>query len=211
MVTEQDELEAQIRQQLDGISPTRQAFDRWFLSMAAAIYSWEFRHWLLTANLVNGSIMAGAVAVPLMRSAGWDFLATPLFSAYHVLCEQRPERSYFLWGYQMALDQRMSAIYVSSLVAGLAYIPLRGRLRAISWRVFFLFSLPIAIDGFTQLFEWRISNWELRTLTGSLFGVGTVWLMYPYLDRAIGLLLRTTRNQPVVPDGPEANSASEAS
>ncbi len=196
--------EDRIRLELDGISPGRQAFDRWFLAVAAAISRWILRHWLFSANVVNGVIIAGAIAVPLMRAQGLEWLAAPTFAAYHLLCEQRPERSYFLWGYQMAMDQRMTAIYASSLAAGLAYIPLRGRLRAIPWRVFFLLCLPIAVDGFTQLFGWRYSNWQLRTITGTLFGVGTVWLMYPYLDMLVGSLLKTKAANPVDSERPRA-------
>ncbi len=189
-----------IRHELDDISPRRQAFDRWFLGSIGRLSTWVLRHWLLIANLANAIIMAGAVANPLMRAAGWDWLAVPLFAVYHVLCEQRPERSYFLLGYQMALDQRMTAIYASSLIAGLTYIPLRGRLRPLPWRIFFLMSLPMAVDGFTQLFDWRFSTRELRTITGTLFGIGMVWLLYPYLDRAIRpLLAAEPRSRPRAP------------
>ena len=40
----------------------------------------------------------------------------------------------------------------------------------------------MAMDGFTQLFGWRESSAELRTLTGALFGAASVWLIYPRID-----------------------------
>ena len=178
---DQEKIEAAILRELDGISPVRQAFDRRFLGKLVTAFDTVLRHWLLIANLINGLILVGAVAVPVMRALGWVLIPDFLFAAYHLICEQRPERSYFLWGYQMAVDQRITAIFGSSLLAGLVFIPLRGRLKAISWRTYFILSLPMAVDGFTQLFGWRESNWELRTITGTLFGGGMVWLVYPYL------------------------------
>ncbi len=183
---DQLELESRIARELDGISDRRLAFDRWFLQGAATALRALLRHWLLIANLVNGAIVAGAVAVPLFRSAGWDGVAGVLFSAYRLLCLQNPDHSYFLLGYQLAMDQRMMALYGFSLLAGLAFLPLRGRLGPLPWRLFFLMALPMAVDGFTQLFGWRHSSWELRTATGGLFGVATVWLVYPYLQRVLG-------------------------
>jgi hypothetical protein len=32
---------------------------------------------------------------------------------------------------------------------------------------------------------WRESNWWLRTLTGAIFGVAGVLLIYPYVDDAM--------------------------
>lgn len=175
--------ELRIVRELDGISPRRAAFDSWFLGAGAAGLRALLHHWLLIANLVNALLLLGAVAVPLMRAAGWGGVAGSIFSAYRLICFQNPEHSYFLLGYQLAMDQRMMALYGSSLLAGLAFVSLRNRLPPLPWRLFFLMALPIALDGFTQLFGWRQSGWELRTLTGGLFGVATVWLAYPHLDR----------------------------
>ena len=43
----------------------------------------------------------------------------------------------------------------------------------------------MALDGFPQLFGWRESTVELRTLTGALFGLASLWLVYPRLDRVL--------------------------
>ncbi|HEX2987927.1 MAG TPA: DUF2085 domain-containing protein, partial [Chloroflexota bacterium] len=166
-------------------SPARQAFDRWFLHCLQSAVSLTFRHWLLLANLVNGLTLVGAVAAPLLMAYGWESAGSALFTLYSLICAQNPEHSYFLLGHQLAMDQRMMAIYGASLAAGLAFVPMRGRLRPIPWRLFGLMALPMAMDGFTQLLGWRHSSWELRTVTGGLFGVAVVWLMYPFLDRQL--------------------------
>ncbi len=184
---EQREIEDRIAWELDGISPRRAALDRAILALAGRGFRRFARHWLLVANVVNGLIVGGAFLVPLMMAAGLTDPARALFIAYHQLCEQLPGRSYFLLGYQLAMDQRMLAIYGSSLLAGLLFAPLRGRVRPLAWRYYFLLILPMALDGFTQLFGWRESIWQLRTVTGTLFGAATVVLAYPYIDRALRL------------------------
>ncbi len=182
---QQQDLEKRISRDLDGISPMRQAFDRCFLSVLSTTMVALPGRWLLVANVLNGAILAGAVLVPLMMAAGLQPVAGALFAAYHVICQQNPDHSYFLMGYQLAMDQRMVAIYAATLAAGLIFAPVRDRVRPLRWRTYFLLILPIAIDGLTQLFGWRHSNWELRTTTGALFGMATVWLAYPHIERAL--------------------------
>ncbi len=88
-------------------------------------------------------------------------------------------------GYKVAFCQRDLAIYGSILVAGLIYALIRNRIEPISLKWYALFLIPIAIDGLTQLLGWRESNWWLRTLTGVIFGAGSVWLAYPFLQSAM--------------------------
>ncbi len=58
----------------------------------------------------------------------------------------------------------------------------RRRLRPLTWRLYLLLILPMAVDGFTQAFGWRESNWELRTITGGLFAVATVLAVFPRVE-----------------------------
>ncbi len=98
-------------------------------------------------------------------------------------------------GYKMAWCERDAAIYTSILLAGLIYAFIRPRLRAMDWRVYLLVILPMAIDGFWQLFtspEYFMtflplheSDWLLRSITGVLFGVGSAWLIYPHVQQAM--------------------------
>ena len=41
----------------------------------------------------------------------------------------------------------------------------------------------------------RTSNWALRTLTGALFGMATVWLAYPYVQEAMDETRRDTERK----------------
>jgi uncharacterized membrane protein len=89
-------------------------------------------------------------------------------------------------GYKVAFCERDVAIYLSVLVTGLVYGwrrgPSPGGVAGLSMTAYALLILPMAIDGFTQLFQLRESSVELRTLTGLLFGAASVWLIYPRID-----------------------------
>lgn len=89
-------------------------------------------------------------------------------------------------GYKAALCERDLAIYGSMFLFGLFLLVRKRRPPRLKplWYVLF-FVLPIAVDGLTQLAGLRESNWILRTLTGALFGLGTLWFVYPYLADAL--------------------------
>ena len=102
-------------------------------------------------------------------------------------------------GWKVAICQRDVAIYGGILIAGLVYALLRPRLRREGQKLpkmpvwlYLLLLLPIALDGFTQLFGLRESTPELRFFTGALMGAATVWLAYPYVDDAMADVVRQT-------------------
>lgn len=88
-------------------------------------------------------------------------------------------------GFKVALCQRDVAIYGSVFVGGLLYALLRKRTSGISLKLYALLLIPMAIDGLTQLFGLRESNWWLRSVTGAIFGVASVWLAYPLVNDAM--------------------------
>ncbi|MFN3763320.1 MAG: DUF2085 domain-containing protein [Anaerolineae bacterium] len=103
-------------------------------------------------------------------------------------------------GYKVALCQRDIAIYGTIFLAGLAFALTRRRWRPLPLWAYLLFGLiPVALDGGLQFVSqvlvalfptagfvpiesvpWR------RFVTGALFGLATVWMVYPYVHRAIG-------------------------
>lgn len=109
------------------------------------------------------------------------------------------QREFLRWpgspelGYKVAFCERDAAIYGAIFLGGLIFVPIRDhyrgmgrRIRKLPFRVYALMLLPIAIDGLTQLFGLRESDWLLRSITGGLFGFATVWLAYPYIQDAMG-------------------------
>jgi uncharacterized membrane protein len=111
-------------------------------------------------------------------------------------------------GYKTALNHRMIAIFMGTVMGGLVWGLRRGR-PSLSLFAFMLLTLPLLLDGFSHMAsesgsgfresnEWLVmltggtgtavfysgdtigtSNWWLRTLTGLLFGLGLVWFTFP--------------------------------
>jgi uncharacterized membrane protein len=93
-------------------------------------------------------------------------------------------------GAKLAFCERDLAIYVGLLLVGLAYARRREMrpfgIKPIGFKLYGMLILPMAVDGFTQLFGWRESTWEQRVVTGFVFGVASAWLVLPRLDNAFG-------------------------
>lgn len=151
-------------------------------------------HWLLWLNLAIGVYALLPWLSPLARLVGCEGLGQFLFRLYRPpICHQQPELSYFLGGYQVAYCQRDTALYTTLLLAGLLFGLLRRHVRPWPWWALALCTLPIAVDGLTQVPRAILPDWTLRThntwavaLTGGIFpsafyvgdGFGTLnWLL----------------------------------
>jgi uncharacterized membrane protein len=100
-------------------------------------------------------------------------------------------------GYKMALCERDIAIYSAIFLFGLIYAATKRRLKPLHWTLWILIGmLPIALDGFSQVFSqlnltvlanvlpYRESTPLLRVLTGALFGLATAWFAFPYMEES---------------------------
>lgn len=143
-------------------------------------------HWLAIINTTLATFIGIAMVTPLAFAAGLTGPASGVFDVFRVFCAQTPSHSFFIAGYQTCLCSRCLAIYTSILLAGVAVAFLRKnrRLRALPWYVWLLGMVPMALDGFTQLFGLRESNLALRLLTGVIFGVTTAWFLLPQIEEA---------------------------
>lgn len=95
-------------------------------------------------------------------------------------------------GWKVAFCERDVAIYGSIFAAGMVFAVVRrwrGRW-LLPFRYYLLFLVPMGIDGALQLFGVHESNWILRSVTGALFGMGSVLFAYPYLDEAFRDVVR---------------------
>jgi len=83
-----------------------------------------------------------------------------------VFCHALPERSFLIGKYQLPLCSRCTGIFIgilfSMILMNHVNIPLFLSI---------LFVLPLIIDGFLQLFNFRVSNNLTRSFTGLLFGL----------------------------------------
>jgi len=196
------------------VPPRQRALEAWLVRVVEGTAAWVARHWLLAVNSVLAVFFALPLLAPVLMAKGATTPATVIYSAYRMTCHQLPYRSFFLAGpkityrqeeieavtdvrplnsyvggpevgYKMAWCEREVGIYGAMLLAGLLYGLVRRRLPLLPFRIYLLLLVPLAVDGTIQLFGWRESTWYVRIITGGLFGVATVWLVYPYLDQAM--------------------------
>lgn len=142
-------------------------------------------YWAHALTLILGLIVLTAVLIPVLSYLGLDALAKSLFFALHAICAQIPSHSFYLFGHQLGLCERNLAIYGSMFLGVQVFVATKKRLPGIPWWLWLLLALPMALDGTTQMFGWRESTWELRLITGILFGGGTVWFVLPLVHRLL--------------------------
>lgn len=101
-------------------------------------------------------------------------------------------------GYKLALCQRDIAIYGSMIIFGLIFQVTGRKMKSLPWYLLVIFGLgPIAMDGLSQLPglaagwpSWlpsRESTPLLRSITGALFGVCTMWFLYPLMEESMAI------------------------
>ncbi|TMC15782.1 MAG: DUF2085 domain-containing protein [Chloroflexi bacterium] len=146
-------------------------------------------HWATMVTIGLGLLVFTAVALPFLSYLGLDFIAKPSFFTLHYICAQIPSHSFYILGHQLGLCARNLSIYTSMFLGSLIFVLSKKRLPGIPWWLWLLLILPMAWDGFTQMFGLRESDWILRTVTGTLFGLGSVWFALPLMHKT---LLETT-------------------
>src|SRR6266702_307130 len=190
----------QIKERKSGIAlsaPTRkQTLARFIQRYGLHLGNFLLHYWAHTLTGVLGLIVLIALLIPIRSYLGLDVVAKPLFFALHTICAQIPSHSFFILGHQLGLCARNLAIYSSTFLGGLVFVLGKKRLPGIPWWVWVLMMLPMALDGTTQLFGWRESTWALRVITGTLFGLGSVWFALPLLQKH---LLETPAVHPQLP------------
>jgi uncharacterized membrane protein len=146
-------------------------------------------HWLLLVNLAMLAFILPTFLAPYLASVGAYWPSRIIYFLYRLTCHQLPGRSFFLCGHKMAICARCTAFYTSFWGMGLLY----GAWKATPWgcrhrpgplpiKWLAVLAVPMFIDGFTQLVGLRESTNLLRTITGTLVGVGIGLLIYPILD-----------------------------
>lgn len=179
-----------------GVSPRRQAFDRAIQRGVLGLLEWGSDHWLLLINSVSFVLLLlPTLLAPAFLAWGWNLPVQLIFWAYSSVCHQMPSRSFFVFGQQMAFCQRNTAIFGAFFLFGMVYILFRRRMKSLPTWLAVVYSLPMAIDGFTQLFGWRESTWELRLATGAFFGLAAVWYVFPHLELLMRLVSRQLKEQ----------------
>jgi uncharacterized membrane protein len=136
-------------------------------------------------TILLGVIVLLALSVPMLTFLGLDSIAKPIFYSLHLSCAQIPSHSFYMLGHQLGMCARNMAIYGSMFAGGLVFIVSKKRLPGIPWWFWLLLILPMALDGITQMFGWRESTWELRVITGALFGLANMWFVLPFIQKTL--------------------------
>ncbi len=144
-----------------------------------------FNFWSHILTAILGLIVAAAIAVPILSYFGLDSISKPIFYSMHFICAQVPAHSFYIFGHQLGLCARNLSIYASMFAGSLVFTWSKKRLPGLPWWAWLIFILPMAWDGITQMFGWRESSWELRVLTGTLFGLANVLFVLPMIQKAL--------------------------
>lgn len=168
-------------QQEQSLKTRKQAFDG-FIQRAG---DFLLDQWATAITIVLGLLVFIAISIPFLSYFGLDVIAKPLFYSLHYVCAQIPSHSFYLFGHQLGLCARNLSIYSSMFLGSLVFALSKKRLPGIPWWLWVLMILPMAWDGTTQMFGLRESTWELRVITGTLFGLGSVWFALPLMQKSI--------------------------
>jgi len=158
------------------------------------------RHWLAIFIVVVALFIIPIVGAPYLMSTGnpmLESIAKIIMTIYKVTCHQLPERTIVIFNYPMAVCARCFAIYMAFLAGCVVFAFIRKWLKIWSLKYFVILCIPMAIDGFAQLFGvpiprgigpgwellWTVESTELmRIITGAIFGLACSLYVLPYLE-----------------------------
>lgn len=139
--------------------------------------------WLLTI-FVSAIILGGAFLAPLGLSSCPSF-SRFIYLLYSPLCHQRPERSYFLSGHQLAVCSRCVGIYAGFFMSVLIYpslsLAIRSRITSRPLAII-LMATPMGVDVFFTLLKVWNSPLILRTITGFIWSAILPLFWFKALD-----------------------------
>jgi len=134
----------------------------------------------LLVSLVWVSVI---VAPPFLITNGSESLATQIYSFFSYICHQKPERSFFVLGYQFAVCSRCFGVYFGLLV-GIATYPLWRNIDDVEPlpRIWLFLSLaPIGIDWTLGVLGIWENTFASRFITGMVLGVACAVFVIPAL------------------------------
>ena len=166
-------------------SPRRQNLDRFMNGTGRFVGNFLIHHWATMITYALGILVFAALSVPFLSYFGLDVISKQIFFALHMVCAQIPSHSFYIFGHQLGMCARNFSIYASMFIGSLIFVLSNKRIPGIPWWIWILMILPMALDGTTQMFGLRESTWELRVLTGTLFGLGNVWFALPLIQKTI--------------------------
>ncbi len=166
-------------------STQRQTLDRSMNRAGRFVSKLLLDYWAAIIASVLGILVFAALSVPFLSYFGLDGISKQIFYSLHLVCAQIPSHSFYIFGHQLGMCARNFSIYASMFIGSVIFVLSKKRFPGIPWWIWVLMILPLALDGTTQMFGWRESTWELRVITGTLFGLGNVWFALPLIQKTI--------------------------
>lgn len=151
-------------------SRIERALDRGALSLA--------RHATLLVVVWMGVLFAATILIPVVRTQA-PRAGRLAHLAFRIACHQIPSRCLVIAGHPAPVCARCHAIYLGMALGGA--ISLHRRIRRLPLAWLGVAAIPIATDGFTQLFMLRESNTTLRLLTGFPWGLALTLFAVPLM------------------------------
>jgi len=157
----------------DWIAHFSDDLDRW----AGRAGQWAEIHWPWILVIAVGLGLFLALLAPICVALGLESVARPIYWLYSHICHQRPERTLWVAGHPMAFCARDVGVY-GGIWLGMVIFSIRSR-QYLSGKTLLLFSLPLILDGGTQLIGLRESTNLLRLTTGLLAGGAAALYLLP--------------------------------
>lgn len=136
------------------------------------------------------------VIAPLAKAFGLNSISASLYSFYHFICHQIPDRSFHIAGEQFGVCSRCFGIYLG-LAIGFAIYPLWRRIEEVEpvarfW--LFLSLIPIGIDWSLTVFGIWENNQFSRVVTGLILGVACATFIVPALVEIVRNISRQRKS-----------------
>jgi uncharacterized membrane protein len=132
--------------------------------------------------LLSLAAVALIILAPYLAYKEYTYFSDHIYQYFSSFCHQRPERSLFLWGYPLAVCARCTFIFIGILVGMVLYPLWFGK--GVHYRTVIIFSVPVLVDGVTQLL-FRESTNTTRAVTGFLLGVILPFYLMPKFIKAL--------------------------
>jgi uncharacterized membrane protein len=151
--------------------------------IAADRFIYRFaKHWLRWTNALFGTYLAAILVAPILSATGHGRTAEPVYRFFGLFCHQQDARSFHMAGHPLACCERCAAVYASLAISGVLFGLLRTRIRRIRCTELIALCSPMVVDGMAVGAHIYGGNAVVRVITGALFGLGIVWLMFPWMD-----------------------------
>lgn len=152
--------------------------------------------WLAYAGTLVVGLLGVVVVVgaPWLRAQGFEVAGAVLHEAFRPVCHQEPARSFFAWGYPLAVCSRCSALLFGGVV-GLILVPLARPIEAGVPRRRWL-ALAAGCCLLDVVIGWAgvPNTFVSRGVTGGLLGATTAFYLVPAMVAGIQELFGSASN-----------------